>query len=132
MTASSSRHTAGDANAMESTSSTNWLPRPLPRRMEPAAAAAGEGVELDDLVRRRHAYAGNGSSKVDDLDMFRSNRDFYRRTGMPWKRGYPLYGPPGTGKSTMIAAMANYLNYDIYDIELTNVHTSDDLRKLLI
>ncbi|KAF8705827.1 hypothetical protein HU200_031035 [Digitaria exilis] len=119
--------------------------------MEPAAAAAGEGVELDDLVRRRHACdceqrvelhklrppdnvrdAGNGSSKVDDLDMFRSNRDFYRRTGMPWKRGYPLYGPPGTGKSTMIAAMANYLNYDIYDIELTNVHTSDDLRKLLI
>jgi SpoVK/Ycf46/Vps4 family AAA+-type ATPase len=69
---------------------------------------------------------------IDDLDAFRNNRDFYRRTGKPWKRGYLLYGPPGTGKTTMIAAMANHLNYDIYDIELTIVHTNDDLRKLLV
>ncbi|CAN6203299.1 unnamed protein product [Urochloa humidicola] len=69
---------------------------------------------------------------MDDLDAFRSNRDFYRRTGKPWKRGYLLYGPPGTGKSTMVAAMANYLDYDIYDVELTVVSTNTDLRKLLI
>ncbi|WVZ62271.1 hypothetical protein U9M48_012035 [Paspalum notatum var. saurae] len=69
---------------------------------------------------------------MDDLDAFRKSRDFYRRTGKPWKRGYLLYGPPGTGKSTMIAAMANYLDYDIYDVELTVVHTNSDLRRLLI
>ena len=69
---------------------------------------------------------------MDDLDAFRKNRDFYRRTGKPWKRGYLLYGPPGTGKSTMVAAMANYLDYDIYDVELTVVHTNTDLRRLLI
>ncbi|KAL6598433.1 hypothetical protein ACP70R_046132 [Stipagrostis hirtigluma subsp. patula] len=69
---------------------------------------------------------------MDDLDAFRSNRDFYRRTGKPWKRGYLLYGPPGTGKSTMIAAMANYLDYDIYDVELTVVSNNYELRKLLI
>ncbi|CAD6240032.1 unnamed protein product [Miscanthus lutarioriparius] len=27
---------------------------------------------------------------MDDLDAFRNNRDFYRRTGKPWKRGYLL------------------------------------------
>ena len=69
---------------------------------------------------------------MDDLDAFRKNRDFYRRTGKPWKRGYLLHGPPGTGKSTMVAAMANYLDYDIYDVELTVVHTNTDLRRLLI
>jgi SpoVK/Ycf46/Vps4 family AAA+-type ATPase len=69
---------------------------------------------------------------MDDLDAFRNNRDFYRRTGKPWKRGYLLYGPPGTGKSTMIAAMARYLDYDIYDVELTVVRDNHDLRKLLI
>jgi hypothetical protein len=53
---------------------------------------------------------------MDDLD--RNNKDYYRRIGKAWKRGYLLYGPPGTGKSTMIAAMANYLNYDIYDIDV--------------
>ncbi|GJN27391.1 hypothetical protein PR202_gb15411 [Eleusine coracana subsp. coracana] len=69
---------------------------------------------------------------MDDLDAFRNNRDFYRRTRKPWKRGYLLHGPPGTGKSTMVAAMANYLNYDIYDVELTVVTNNNDLRRLLI
>uniref|UniRef100_A0A0D9WWG5 AAA+ ATPase domain-containing protein n=1 Tax=Leersia perrieri TaxID=77586 RepID=A0A0D9WWG5_9ORYZ len=69
---------------------------------------------------------------MDDLDVFRRNKEFYRRAGKPWKRGYLLYGPPGTGKSTMIAAMANYLDYDIYDVELTIVDDNNDLRKLLI
>jgi SpoVK/Ycf46/Vps4 family AAA+-type ATPase len=69
---------------------------------------------------------------MDDLDAFRNNRDVYWRTGKPWKRGYLLYGPPGTGKSTMIAAMARYLDYDIYDVELTVVRDNHDLRKLLI
>jgi ATP-dependent 26S proteasome regulatory subunit len=32
----------------------------------------------------------------------------------------------------MIAAMANYLDYDIYDVELTMVSDNNDLRKLLI
>jgi mitochondrial chaperone BCS1 len=52
-------------------------------------------------------------------------------TGKPWKHGYLLYSPPGTGKSTMTAAMAIHLNYDIYDIELTMV-CNNDLRKLFI
>ncbi|KAM0860609.1 hypothetical protein ACQ4PT_046430 [Festuca glaucescens] len=69
---------------------------------------------------------------MDDLDDFRNSRDYYRRIGKAWKRGYLLYGPPGTGKSTMIAAMANYLNYDIYDIELTSLQTNGDLRKLFV
>jgi hypothetical protein len=69
---------------------------------------------------------------TDDLDMFRNGKDYYARVGKAWKRGYLLYGPPGTGKSAMIAAMANYLDYDIYDIELTSVHSNTDLRKLFI
>ncbi|XP_047050537.1 AAA-ATPase At3g28610-like [Lolium rigidum] len=69
---------------------------------------------------------------MDDLDDFRNSRDYYCRIGKAWKRGYLLYGPPGTGKTTMIAAMANYLNYDIYDIELTSLQTNGDLRKLFV
>ncbi|EFJ32993.1 hypothetical protein SELMODRAFT_407065 [Selaginella moellendorffii] len=34
---------------------------------------------------------------------------------------YLLYGPPGTGKSSLIAAIANYTQYDDYDMELTEV-----------
>ncbi|OWM90455.1 AAA-ATPase ASD, mitochondrial-like [Punica granatum] len=69
---------------------------------------------------------------VEDLVTFSESKDFYTRIGKAWKRGYLLYGPPGTGKSTMIAAMANFLNYDVYDLELTAVKDNTELRKLLI
>ncbi|XP_010048616.2 AAA-ATPase At5g57480 [Eucalyptus grandis] len=69
---------------------------------------------------------------MDDLRDFAAGQAFYQRTGRAWKRGYLLYGPPGTGKSSMIAAMANFLGYDIYDLELTEVHSNSELRKLLM
>ncbi|WCJ20848.1 P-loop containing nucleoside triphosphate hydrolases superfamily protein [Euphorbia peplus] len=68
----------------------------------------------------------------DDLIKFRKGKDYYAKIGKAWKRGYLLHGPPGTGKSTMIAAMANFLNYDVYDLELTAVKDNSELRKLLI
>ncbi|KAL4369571.1 hypothetical protein GQ457_05G010250 [Hibiscus cannabinus] len=69
---------------------------------------------------------------INDLDAFKEGREDYERIGKPWKRGYLLYGPPGTGKSTMIAAMANYLKYDVYDLELTTIKDNTELRRLLI
>ncbi|XVF16523.1 hypothetical protein REPUB_Repub10bG0039000 [Reevesia pubescens] len=68
----------------------------------------------------------------NDLIKFRKGKDYYARIGKAWKRGYLLYGPPGTGKSTMIAAMANLLDYDVYDLELTAVKDNTELRRLLI
>jgi chaperone BCS1 len=52
--------------------------------------------------------------------------------GRAWKRGYFLYAPPGTGKSSMIVAMTKFLDYDIYDLELTQVKKKTELIKLLI
>jgi len=69
---------------------------------------------------------------IEDLKRFSMGEKYYRRVGRAWKRGYLLYGPPGTGKSSMIAAMANFLEYDIYDLELTQVKNNTELRKLLI
>ncbi|KAI0511162.1 hypothetical protein KFK09_011787 [Dendrobium nobile] len=69
---------------------------------------------------------------IADLRKFAAGKSFYQKTGRAWKRGYLLYGPPGTGKSSMIAAMANFLGYDIYDLELTEVQTNSELRKLLM
>lgn len=69
---------------------------------------------------------------VEDLDRFVKRREFYKRVGRAWKRGYLLYGPPGTGKSSLIAAMANYLKFDIFDLQLGNIVRDSDLRKLLL
>ncbi|XP_047163045.1 AAA-ATPase At3g50940-like [Vigna umbellata] len=69
---------------------------------------------------------------VRDLETFVARKEHYRKVGKAWKRGYLLYGPPGTGKSSLIAAMANYLRFDVYDLELTQLQTNSDLRRLLI
>nr|GEX05720.1 AAA-ATPase At3g50940-like [Tanacetum cinerariifolium] len=63
---------------------------------------------------------------------FVKRREYYRKVGKAWKRDYLLYGPPGTGKSSLIAAMANYMNFDIYDLELADVRSNSDLRTLLL
>ena len=61
---------------------------------------------------------------VNDLDRFIKRKDYYRRIGKAWKRGYLLYGPPGTGKSSLVAAMANHLRYNIYDLDLSHVQNT--------
>ncbi|CAO2210371.1 unnamed protein product [Urochloa humidicola] len=69
---------------------------------------------------------------INDLNAFKQGKDRYDQVGKAWKRGYLLFGPPGTGKSTMVAAMANLLKYDVYDLELTAVKNNTELRKLFV
>ncbi|KAM1021461.1 hypothetical protein ACFX2I_042566 [Malus domestica] len=69
---------------------------------------------------------------VEDLERFRKRNEYYMRVGKDWKRGYFLYGLPGMGKSSLVAAMANYLKFDIFDLDLREVQCNSDLRRLLI
>ncbi|GLT82757.1 hypothetical protein SLE2022_011050 [Rubroshorea leprosula] len=69
---------------------------------------------------------------IDDLERFVRRRKFYKKVGKAWKRGCLLYGPPGTGKSSLIAAMANYLKFDIYDLELASIYSNSGLRNVLL
>ncbi|KAJ6795027.1 putative AAA-ATPase [Iris pallida] len=69
---------------------------------------------------------------MGDLARFVERKEYYRKIGRAWKRGYLIHGPPGTGKSSLVAAMANYLKFDIYDLELTAVKWNSALKRLLI
>lgn len=75
---------------------------------------------------------GTKRDLIEDLDRFVKGKDYYRRVGKAWKRGYLFYGPPGTGKSSLVAAMANHLKFDVYDLDLREVQCNSDLRRLLI
>ncbi|GAV72053.1 AAA domain-containing protein/AAA_assoc domain-containing protein [Cephalotus follicularis] len=67
-----------------------------------------------------------------DLESFLKAKQYYQRLGRAWKRSFLLYGPSGTGKSSFVAAMANFLHYDIYDIDLSKVKANSDLKSLLL
>ncbi|CAL1398669.1 unnamed protein product [Linum trigynum] len=67
-----------------------------------------------------------------DLESFLRAKQYYHRLGRVWKRSYLLYGPSGTGKSSFVAAMANLLRYDVYEIELSRVRDDSDLKSLLL
>jgi len=68
---------------------------------------------------------------ISTLDRFVTDAQYYHKTGRAHKMGIFLFGPPGTGKTTFIAAVANYLHYNIYDLDLTHVGGNQGLRQLL-
>ncbi|GLU00858.1 hypothetical protein SLE2022_181960 [Rubroshorea leprosula] len=67
-----------------------------------------------------------------DLESFLKAKQYYHRLGRVWKRSYLLFGPSGTGKSSFVAAMANFLSYDVYDLDLSKVSDDSDLKFLLL
>lgn len=67
-----------------------------------------------------------------DLESFLKAKQYYHRLGRVWKRSFLLYGPSGTGKSSFVAAMANFLGYDVYDIDLSKLKDDSDLKLLLM
>jgi hypothetical protein len=58
---------------------------------------------------------------ICEIELWRSNRDWYRGKGIPWKRGWLLYGPPGTGKTALARAFAEDLNMPIYVFNLAQM-----------
>ena len=56
-----------------------------------------------------------------DLEKFLNKKDWYSNLGIPYKRTYLLHGPPGNGKSSIIHAIASYLNRDIAILDLNNM-----------
>ncbi|XP_048335379.2 AAA-ATPase At2g46620 [Ziziphus jujuba] len=67
-----------------------------------------------------------------DLESFLKAKQYYHRLGRVWKRSYLLYGPSGTGKTSFVAAMANFLSYDVYDLDLSKMMDDSDLKMLLL
>lgn len=67
-----------------------------------------------------------------DLETFLKSKQYYHKLGRVWKRSYLLYGPSGTGKSSFIAATANLLNFDVYNVNLSQIADEADLNSLLL
>ncbi|KAM1243821.1 hypothetical protein ACFX2G_036028 [Malus domestica] len=49
-----------------------------------------------------------------------------------WKWSFLLYDPSGTGKTSFVTAMARFLSYDGYDVNMSKVADDSDLKMLLL
>lgn len=60
------------------------------------------------------------SKLLEDLEDFTSKDtlEWYRKHGIPFKRGYLFYGPPGTGKTSTINAISSFLKRRVYKLSL--------------
>lgn len=68
-----------------------------------------------------------------DIEEYRASKEWYEMRGIPWRRGYLFHGPPGTGKSSLIAALAGVLGFDLYVMNLASTGLDDDdLVRLLL
>ncbi|KAG6754006.1 hypothetical protein POTOM_042014 [Populus tomentosa] len=102
------------------------------QQLGPCILSKREGIEgcrfISDVshgaCKGRGDYRRSGDFQQEQAFLCQNWKDVEARVSSLWSTG--------TGKSTMIAAMANLLKYDVYDLELTAVKDDTELRKLLI
>lgn len=75
-----------------------------------------KGRALDTLI-----FPKRVKNLIQEIELWRNNRDWYLNKGIPWKRGWLLYGPPGTGKTALARAFAEDLNMPIYVFNLAEM-----------
>jgi hypothetical protein len=76
-------------------------------------ASISKGSALENLI-----FPQRVKDLIEEIELWRTSRDWYRDKGIPWKRGWLLYGPPGTGKTALARAFAEDLNMPIYVFNL--------------
>ncbi len=79
-----------------------------------------DNVKMSEAMRAEIAHI---------ISNFKNGKDWYARHGAVWKTGFFLHGPPGSGKSSLVAALANQLRCDVYNLSLTDL-TDDGLISL--
>lgn len=61
-----------------------------------------------------------------DMQRFLDSWEWYRKTGVPYRRSYLLYGEPGNGKTSAVKALAGAFDMNIYLVMLSDPDITDN------
>lgn len=62
-----------------------------------------------------------------DVERFLQSGKWYSDMAISYKRGFMLYGPAGTGKTSLVLAISNLAEYDIYCMDLSKINSDSEL-----
>jgi hypothetical protein len=66
-----------------------------------------------------------------DFECFLAREKWFRKSHLPFRRGYLFYGPPGNGKTSVIRAMLSEASIAAFTIDFSNIElTNADLSGL--
>ena len=65
-----------------------------------------------------------------EIHKFKSNKDYYYKYGIPYKRCYYLYGLPGTGKTSIIKIIGKHYDLDIHSFSYNDFKHTDIINEL--
>lgn len=78
----------------------------------------------------KNIFFENKQELIEDLQMFTKKRAFYKEKDINYKRSYLFYGRGGTGKTSISTAIAKYLDYDIYILNLNAIQSDREFIEL--
>jgi chaperone BCS1 len=78
---------------------------------------------LDTIILK----PGQADRILTDLQWFIESRDWYIERGIPYRRGYLFSGFPGTGKTSVVLALAGYLQRPICVLNLGSMESDNGL-----
>lgn len=77
-----------------------------------------------------HIFFAEKRALIADLEQWREQKASYAEKGIKYKRSYLFYGRGGTGKTSLGMALAKYLHYDLYVVNLAGLEEDSDLQAL--
>ncbi len=80
-----------------------------------------DDINLEDAVREK---------LEKEIFNFFNMESFYRKAGIPFKRGVVLYGPPGTGKTMIAKIIVSTMEQTVIWVKAGDVSTSDDINRV--
>ena len=91
----------------------------------------GRGRDSNDSALEQLIFPQRVLDLIEEIRLWRTNRKWYQRRGIPWKRGWLLYGPPGTGKTALVRAFAEDLDMPIFVFNLSELGNFGVMRNWL-